>query len=298
MDAVSAAHAAHDPMKPIRPFQPLLLLAALLIAIPPCAPGQTLPRIPADLVQDDHVREEFGINTFTTPSIEKLFDALEQLGDVPYDTLKRPIPETPPPADRSLIALGLGVLIADGFLIVQAEKFNDFEMVGRAVVRYAKPLGADTNITRHVKSALELGTGGEWDKLKRELAATQADVEAEMVQLRDVEVAHLIALGGWLRAVEIVCSASLSPFDASKASALRRVDIVDYFLQELSTLKPSSRELEHILNIETGVKELRAIIAAEDPEKKFTKDELEKMRATVGKLVNISSNAPQATASN
>ena len=226
------------------------------------------------------------------------FASLEELGDLPYESLKRPIPDAAPPTDRTLLALGLGVLIADGFLIVQSEKFNDFETVGRAVVRYAKPLGADTNITRHVKSALELGTGGEWDKLKRELAATQADVEAEMVQLRDVDVAHLIALGGWLRAFEIVCVASLSPFEPSKASVLRRVDIVEYFLQELSTLEPRLRQLEHILDIEEGVTELRDIIASGEPEKKFTKTELENMRSEVTELVHISANTLATTASN
>ncbi len=266
----------------------VLTFSLILVAL---APAQTLPRIPDDLVQDEHVREEFGVNSFTTPSIEKLFASLDDLGDLPYETLKRPIPDAAPPAERTLLALGLGVLIADGFLIVQSEKFSDFESVGRAVVRYAKPLGADTNITRHVKSALELGTGGEWDKLKRELAATQADVEAEMVQLRDVDVAHLIALGGWLRAFEIVCVASLSPFEPSKAGVLRRTDIVEYFLQELSTLEPRIRDLEHILDIEKGVTELHDIIASGDSEKTFTKSELETMRSKVSELVRISSNS-------
>lgn len=276
------------PIAPPASTPPLLLLfAAALLAPAAQAPGQALPRIPADLVQDEHVREEFGVNTFTTPSIKKLFATLDELGALPYDSLKRTIPEATP-ADRTLLALGLGVLIADGFLVVQSEKFSDFENVGRAVVKYAKVLGADTNVTRHVKSALELGTGGEWEKLKSELAATQADVEAEMVQLRDVDAAHLIALGGWLRAFEIVCVASLSPFDPAKTLSLRRTDIVEYFLQELSTLEPRLRELNHILEIEKGVVRLREIIAAGEPDTKFSKSEVEQMRAIVSELVRMS----------
>ena len=30
--------------------------------------------VPEDLIGDEHVREEFGVNRFTTPSIKKLFD--------------------------------------------------------------------------------------------------------------------------------------------------------------------------------------------------------------------------------
>ena len=29
--------------------------------------------VPEDLIGDEHVREEFGVNRFTTPSIKKLF---------------------------------------------------------------------------------------------------------------------------------------------------------------------------------------------------------------------------------
>ena len=40
--------------------------------------------VPEDLIGDEHVREEFGVNKFTTPSIKKLFEQLDDLGDLPY----------------------------------------------------------------------------------------------------------------------------------------------------------------------------------------------------------------------
>ncbi|MFV1994156.1 MAG: hypothetical protein ACC661_01870, partial [Verrucomicrobiales bacterium] len=54
------------------PNLPLLLLFSVgILAFAPAATaqGETLPRIPDDLLQDDHIREEFGVNQFTTPSI-------------------------------------------------------------------------------------------------------------------------------------------------------------------------------------------------------------------------------------
>src|SRR3954464_8830997 len=65
------------------------------------------PKVPEDLLGNEHVREEFGVNEFTTPSIRKIFDALDALGTLPYDQLKRPIADKPP-TDRVLISLGLG----------------------------------------------------------------------------------------------------------------------------------------------------------------------------------------------
>jgi len=44
---------------------------------------------------------------------------------------------------------------------------------------------------------------GEWRALRKELIATQADVEQAMIELRDQRLAHLISLGGCLRGLEI-----------------------------------------------------------------------------------------------
>ncbi len=73
---------------------------------------------------------------------------------------------------------------------------------------------------------------------------------------------------------------------------------MEYFLQELETLEPRLRELEHILEIEKGVMQLRDVIAAGKPDTKFSKEDVEKMRGIVGKLVRISAGDASATAAN
>ena len=59
--------------------------------------------VPEDLIGDEHVREEFGVNRFTTPSIKKLFEQLDKLGELPYAELKRELPKSIP-RDRTLVA--------------------------------------------------------------------------------------------------------------------------------------------------------------------------------------------------
>ncbi|MFT5856020.1 MAG: hypothetical protein ACI8XO_003272, partial [Verrucomicrobiales bacterium] len=85
------------------------------------APTVFAQEVPEDLIDDEHVREEFGINEFTTPSIKKLFEDLDDLGTLPYDKLKRDY-KAVNTRDRSILALNLGILISDGFLVVQSEK--------------------------------------------------------------------------------------------------------------------------------------------------------------------------------
>ncbi|MEM9478280.1 MAG: hypothetical protein AAGA58_01320 [Verrucomicrobiota bacterium] len=217
--------------------------------------------IPEDLIDDEHIREEFGINPITTPSIAKVFEGLESLGSLPYDRLKREIPERTP-RDRALVALSLGALVADGFLIVQSEQIDQIEDLGKSMLSHAKILGAGMKLSQHSKSILASSGLGDWEKLKEELAETQSDVEAEMVMLRDVDIVHLISLGGWVRALEIVSKTALTPFDAEKAKAIERTDIIEYFRQVLQGLEPQLRQRESVKELTRGINELHALIAS------------------------------------
>jgi hypothetical protein len=266
----------------------LIPLVALLLVAGWSALGQapaadkTLPPIPEDLLDDDHIREEFGINEWTTPSIGRVFDTMTVLGTLSYDDLRRPVPERVP-GDRIEVSLGLGALIADGFLVVQCEKIESMEDVGRAMIKFAKALGAGTRMNRHTQSLLENSVQGDWQSLRVELAKTQADVEAEMLQLRDVEIAHLISLGGWLRGLEISSSAIVANYSEAKSSTLSRRDIVEYYLASLENLQPSVREKAVIQSIHQGLSELLPLVAVPEG-KAFTPEEVSVIHEIAKKL--------------
>lgn len=251
--------------------------------------GAAAQEIPEDLLEDEHIREEFGVNSFTAPSIRKIFEDLDRLRPLPYDKLKREVPAGTP-KDRTKLALALGGLIADGFLVVESEKLLDLEQVGRALWKHAQVLGAGTRLSRHTKSLLEHSALGEWGALKGELAKTQKDVEAEMVLLRDVDAAHLISLGGWLRAFQIACVSSLEAYDPEKTRVLARVDIAEYFIGSLQTLEPQIFEMPHIQSLASGLEELRVLLDV--PESKtFSEAEVQAMLAKVEGLVAVASSS-------
>ena len=221
--------------------------------------------VPEDLIGDEHVREEFGVNRFTTPSIKKLFEQLDELGELPYAELKREIPKTIP-RERTLVALGLGTLISDGFLVVQSEEIEELENIGRAVLKQAQVLGAGKRVTKYTKSILENSVLGKWDKLKEELSKTQADVEAEMVMLRDVDIANLVALGGWIRAFQIAAVTTKKNYSNEKAVKLARTDLIAYFVETLQGLEPKLRERAHLIQINKDLESLLASLGGHDPE--------------------------------
>lgn len=255
-----------------------------LTAMVCCSAGRA-QEIPDDLLEDEHVREEFGVNKFTTPSIRKIFDDLKSLRPLPYEEMKRTMPEKTP-TDRTKLALTVGLLLADGFFAVEAEQFYDMEPVGRSLLKHSKVLGAGTKISRHTKSLLEHGATNDWDGLKNELYQTQKDVEKEMVLIRDVDAANLISLGGWLRAFEISCAASLNPYDPKKAALLVRPDIVEYFSLNLETLDPRMKKNKFVTEVGSSLKQIQEIVTL--PEKEILKEEdVKRLRVLVERLVDI-----------
>ncbi len=251
-------------------------LSTQVAAVDNEAKGTPSMKVPEDLIGNEHVREEFGINEFTTPSIRKIFDQLDSLGTLSYDNLKRPLPDKAP-GDRVLLSLVLGSLIADGFLVVHCEKIEEMENVGRALLKYSKALGAGMRINKHSQSLLENSVKGDWKKLRNELAATQADVEAEMVLLRDSDVAHLISLGGWLRAFEISTAAVAQNYTADKSRQLGRSDIIEYYITNLENLHPGIKKMPVIEDLIEGLDAMRSILDV-PPGKAFTEDEAKDLR--------------------
>lgn len=246
------------------------------------APNNGEATVPDDLLEDEHLREEFGVNTFTAPSIKKLFGDLAELGALPYEKLRRDLPKDAP-RDRTQVALSLGMLIADGFLMVTTEKISEFEQVGRGVLKHAKALGAGDRISRHTKTIIENSAGGDWDVLKDELAKTQTDVEAELVLLRDHEIAQLISLGGWIRGLEISATAASDPFTPKKAAVLARADLIEFFQYSLLDLPEKIRARDPLKSVLAALDDIAALLNKPD-KTGLTAEDVEFLRAKAQSL--------------
>lgn len=194
-------------------------------------------QIPNDLLDDADVRLELAVNRFTAPSISKMFDTLQFLMPLPIAEVERKMPARMS-QDREDLAVELGFLIADGFLMVQAEQLGNVENMAKDLTRYGKALGAGDRVNRHAAGLLESAKKGDTDQLKIELAATQRDVEDELVALKDADLAHLISLGGWIRALEVSSVAVDKQFSPERARKVMRKDIAEYYAECITGLEP------------------------------------------------------------
>src|SRR4026209_2580116 len=134
--------------------------------------------------QSDYAREELGVNPYTAPSVADIFQQLDDLKPLPFEQLKREFPQAMA-SGREQMGLVFGGLIADGFLIVECQKKDLVDDLGRVLLRQARSLGVGDRVMRHSASLTDLGKRGNWVAVRRELITTQTDVEQAMTALRD-----------------------------------------------------------------------------------------------------------------
>jgi hypothetical protein len=243
------------------------------------------PNVPPDLLDDPHVRGELAVNEFTAPSISRMFDTLQFLMPLPLVDVERKMPARMP-LDRADLAVELGFLIADGFLVVQAGQMERVEELATDLTRYGKALGAGDRVNRHAAALLESAKNQRVEQLKKELSSTQRDVEIELVSLRDADLAHLISLGGWIRALEVSSVAVHKQFSAERASKVMREDIADYYTEMVASLAPAISERPSFLAMREILSGLRNEMLMEEGVEP-TLEKIAEIREQAQKLVEL-----------
>ena len=95
--------------------------------------------------------------------------------------------------------------------------------------------------------------------VESELIRAQADTEAGLMALKDEEIAHLVALGGWLRGLEITSSLVAENYNEKHAARLIQPELFDYFIDRVGTLNPHLKAMRPFQIIERDLKQIRAM---------------------------------------
>jgi hypothetical protein len=234
---------------------PLIIYVAVAALFGPASGGAQQPtENPVE-----YEREELGVNPYTAPSVADIFQQLDDLKPLPFEQLKREFPQAAH-SSREQMGMVFGGLVADGFLIVECQKKNLVEDLGRVLLRQARSLGVGDRVMRHSASLTELGKKGDWPAVRSELISTQQDVEQAMSELRDQKMAHLISLGGWLRGLEITSGAVEGNYSSDRAAVLWQRDLINYFAEEIKTLPPAVAHKPLFEKIRAGVGAIRTLL--------------------------------------
>lgn len=236
--------------------------------IPERRPGEVPAMFRDDsMLDENHSNQELGINVYTAPSITKIFDQLDKLPAIPEEYVLRNRPEKLSTVAGTL-ALEMGYLLADGFIAVRSGHMNDIKPIALELTRYGNALGVGDKMNTHSASLLEHAEKGQLPEFKRILALTQSDVNAELTSLRDPDLSHLIALGGWIRALDASSAALAAQFDAEKAKVIFYPDAPEYFCEILQGLSPRTTkrmEIQQMSRLLTELTELMTLPENEVP---------------------------------
>ena len=239
--------------------------AAVLDVQTPPSGKQDQPAIPERLLDDSHMNEELGINEFTAPSIRKIFEDLEGLPEIPEKVALRARPERPP-MDRCSLALQLGGMMADGFVIVQCGKMNEVKPIALDLSSYAKAIGAGERVNRHAASLLKNAEDGDLSSFKNNLALIQSDVEQELASL------------------DAATAALDNKFAEDKAKVIFQPDVPEYFHYILDGVEPEMKErrdIAKIMNLLTILQEQMTLA----PDARPAKEGVEAIRKTTLELI-------------
>jgi hypothetical protein len=229
-----------------------------------------------EAASEDFLRDESGVNDITAPSIKQILKDFSSFNPVPLDI----IAENPRDSvydNRLQTSLHIGALVADGFMLTIAERSQDIQDIGRALIRQSRALGVGDRLTKRSKSLFEYSDKGDWEGMREELIRAQADVEKSLLDLHDEQMSHMISLGGWLRGFQLAANSCSQNYSPDRALVLGRVEIMDYYVDRLDTLHPRLKKTEFVATITSQIKSLRDL-AAEAHGRPPTEAEVKKMR--------------------
>lgn len=237
------------------------------------------------MLDENRSNQELGINVYTAPSITKIFNQLDNLPAIPEEYVLRNHPEKLP-THAGALALEMGYLLADGFIAVRSGHMNDIKPIAMELTRYGNALGVGNQMNSHSACLLEYAEKGQLDEFKRALSSTQSDVNAELTSLRDPDLSHLIALGGWVRALEAAAAALNERFDAGKATAVFYPDAPEYFSEILEGLAPRTARRIHAQRMINKLKEIAEVMTLDEGEQP-TAEKVQLLLVKVGQLSTL-----------
>jgi len=180
------------------------------------------------------------VDNVIVPVPSEIFGVLDKLGSPNWHEVLRPTRATPS-GDRAQVALELGVVIAEGFIAVEAQEGEEVKKIGRSVLNLSAAVGVRKSVTARSNAIIEAADKKDWETVRNELDRALQDVKEAMIELHDEQLAQLVSLGGWLRGL------------------LHQPALLDFFQRRLDGLEPRLQKDALVANIQkklTGLKPL------------------------------------------
>lgn len=255
-------------------IQVVLVVSAL--AQTPSDQGSPLP---------SQAKEVHGV---LVPVPKEIFGSLDQFRDANWSAVKRPeIARWKSHGDQAQIATLLGVVIAEGFIAMEAKDSIEVKNLGNSVLSLAGGLGVRERALRRSRSITELAEKDEWSEARKEWDGVLSDLESGMIELKSAHLAQLVSLGGWLRGTEALTALLLQNYSPERSNLIRQPVLIDYLEKQVRSMSSDIQARPIVAKLLDGMHAVRALIGVENSPP--SKETVQKLHAECTELVSLSS---------
>ena len=198
------------------------------------------------------------------PVPKEIFRTLDRFQNVNWRVVQRPeVVYWKSQGEQEQIALLLGVVIAEGFIAMEAQDPQEVTDVGERVLTLARALGVEQTALRRSRSITDAAQARQWSAARKEWDNLLSDFEKGMIELKSEPLFHLVSLAGWLRGTEALSILVRQDYSADRANLLRQTPMVDYLDKQLRQTNESGRNHAMVAKMLQGLQEMRALIGSD-----------------------------------
>jgi hypothetical protein len=225
------------------------------------------------------------------PVPKEIFHSLDEFRTANWRAVQRPeVAHWKSHGDQAQIATLLGVVIAEGFIAMEAEDSTEVKNVGNTVLKLARGLGVEERALRRSRSIMDLADRNEWKAARKEWDGVLSDLESGMIELKSSELSQLASLGGWLRGTEALSALVLENYSAERSELLRQPGLIDYLEKQLLGMNSEMKRRPMVAKMLDGIRKIRTRVKSESgplPEKT-----VREIHGICDELVRLSSKRP------
>ena len=250
----------------------VLLSSGLLVATEPLTKEQIKSAVLSEAV--------------TIPTPGEFFAAMDEQGQPNWTQLFAPKPAGAT-ASREQMALMLGILVADGYIAIEAQDGQGVKNTGKDIINLAKKLNVSQSVLSRGSSINDFAENNDWSALREELEATQNEVKISMAEQKDQDLVILVTVGAWIRGTQVASDYISKNYSPALAGLLRQPAIVEYLLAELGKLPERIQKEPLVADVQKNLRDTLALVNTKDrtpPATEAVSDVAARMNALVNDI--------------
>ena len=228
------------------------------------------------------------VHGVAVPVPKEIFRTLDQFRDANWQAVKRPeVARWKSHGDQAQIATLLGVVIAEGFIAMEAKDSTGVKNIGNSVLKLARGLGVEKSALRRSRSIIEYADKEDWVEARKEWDSVFSDLQSGMIEIKSQELAQLVSFGGWLRGTEALSALVLQNYSPERSNLIRQPALIDYLEEQLHAMSSDIRARPIVVKLLDGIHTIRSLVESENGP--LSEETVRKVHGVCAELVPLSS---------